>query len=82
MADPAIPPLLTRRALASALRERGFPITPQTLATMACRGGGPPHARWGRHTLYIWNDALAWAQGRLTVPDAAGTPPSRATKAA
>lgn len=59
---------LDRKTTAQALTQAGFPITETTLATKAVRGGGPPYALWGRKPLYVWRDALAWAEGRLTRP--------------
>jgi hypothetical protein len=63
-----IAPLLTRAALAQALTARGYPMTRSTLASLAYRGEGPPHARWGRHALYEWAAALDWAHSRMTTP--------------
>jgi hypothetical protein len=57
--------LLTRKKLAAALREFGYPISDKTLATKASRGGGPPFQRWGAIPLYIWGASLVWAQSRL-----------------
>ena len=59
--------LLARSALADALTAAGFPISSTTLATKACRGGGPPFRKFGRVPLYRWSDALDWARGRLSV---------------
>jgi hypothetical protein len=58
---------LRRDELAAALTEAGYPIAATTLATMAVRGG-PPFQKFGRYPLYIWRDALAWADARLTAP--------------
>jgi hypothetical protein len=61
--------LLTRRALAEFLTERGFPISYSTLKIMAMpsRGGGPPaEAAWGNRLLYDPNKALKWAKARLS----------------
>jgi hypothetical protein len=58
--------LLTRGRTAEALTEAGFPIKAKTLATKATRGGGPPYSKFGLRVLYRWDDALAWAQGRLS----------------
>jgi hypothetical protein len=60
--------LLTRRRTAEALTEAGFPVKAKTLATKATRGGGPPYSKFGLRVLYRWDDALAWAKGRLTAP--------------
>jgi hypothetical protein len=60
--------LLTRDKTADALNGAGFPITYKTLATMACRGGGPPYQLWGTKPLYRWSEALEWAKGRMSAP--------------
>jgi hypothetical protein len=57
---------LTRQQLAEALTTAGFPISPATLATKACRGGGPPFQRWGRYPSYTWGPSLEWARQRLS----------------
>jgi hypothetical protein len=68
MHNPEPDALLRRRKTAEALTTAGFPITAATLATMACRGGGPRYRLFGRVPLYNWSDALAWAEARLTAP--------------
>lgn len=60
--------LLTRKVLAEALTEAGFPIAVATLQTMATRGGGPEFQKFGPRALYRWGGALAWARGRLSRP--------------
>lgn len=60
--------LLTRRATAEALTAAGFPVTFTTLATLACRGGGPEFQKFGPRPLYRWESSLAWAHGRLSKP--------------
>jgi hypothetical protein len=60
--------LLTRDQTAVALTQAGFPVRSATLATKACRGGGPEFKRFGSRPLYRWGDALAWAQAKLTAP--------------
>lgn len=66
----AIPTDLDQRLLrsqtAAALTEAGFKIATSTLATMATRGGGPPFCKFGPRCLYVWRDALAWAEARLS----------------
>ena len=57
--------LLTRRQMAEAFTQHGFPIKASTLAALAMRGEGPPHSKWGRFALYPWSSALEWAQRRL-----------------
>jgi hypothetical protein len=67
---PQMPPasLLRRVALASALKEAGFPVAPKTLANLAGRGEGPPFRMFGRTALYRWDEAAAWAEARLLPP--------------
>jgi hypothetical protein len=60
--------LLTRSQTGACLREEGFPVADKTLATLACRGGGPPYHRFGARVLYRWRDALDWARSRLSAP--------------
>ncbi len=60
--------LLTRNAAADALTAAGFPVKSKTLATKACRGGGPPYRLFNGITLYRWGDCLDWAQRSLTSP--------------
>jgi hypothetical protein len=59
---------LRRRAVAEASTAHGYPIKEKTLATMACRGGGPPFQLWGRIPIYTWGPYLGWAEGRLSEP--------------
>ena len=65
MAFPDLDALLTRPQTAEALNAAGFPITPDTLKTLASRGGGPAYGRFGRATLYRWGDSLNWARSKL-----------------
>jgi hypothetical protein len=58
--------LLTRKATATALTERGYPVAAGTLATKAVRGGGPPYRKFGNRVLYRLGDAVAWAEARLS----------------
>jgi hypothetical protein len=60
--------LLTRDQTAVALTQAGFPVRSATLATKACRGGGPEFKLFGTRPMYRWGDALAWAQAKLTAP--------------
>jgi len=60
--------LLTREQTAAALAAAGFPVKSKTLATKASRGGGPPYQLFGPRVLYRWEDALRWAQSRLSAP--------------
>jgi hypothetical protein len=58
--------LLPRRATAEALTAAGYKTSEATLATKACRGGGPPFRKFGRVPVYRWGDSLAWAQSQLS----------------
>jgi hypothetical protein len=60
--------LLTRSELVEALRVAGFPIAKATLESMATRGGGPQFRKFGARPLYVWNEALDWAKGRMSQP--------------
>jgi hypothetical protein len=59
---------LTRKQLADALRELGYPTSAATLATKASRGGGPQYRLYGRVPIYVWGDALDWVESRLSPP--------------
>jgi hypothetical protein len=56
--------LLGREAAAGALTKAGYPITTATLATDACRGGGPPYRRFGKRAIYRWGDLIDWAKAK------------------
>jgi hypothetical protein len=60
--------LLRRKPTAAALTEAGFQTSSTTLATLACRGGGPKFRKYGRYPVYRWGDALEWARSRLSAP--------------
>ena len=60
--------LLTREAVAAALKAAGYPVAPATLATKATRGGGPPYRLFSSRALYRWADALDWARANTTAP--------------
>ena len=58
--------LLTGKALAGALTQRGFPISSATLTTRRTRGGGPPFRKFGPRVLYDWGESLEWARSKLS----------------
>jgi hypothetical protein len=60
--------LLTRSDAAAALTAAGFPTATSTLATKACRGGGPIYRTYSGRALYRWRDLLTWAQSRTSAP--------------
>jgi hypothetical protein len=63
------PTYLRRRAAAAYLREqRGIPFSEQTLAKLACIGGGPLYRLFGRIPLYTSLDLDAYADTKLGKP--------------
>jgi hypothetical protein len=65
-----VPTRLLRRAEASEyVQERwGYPLSPRTLAKLACVGGGPTFRRASRFPLYEVKDLDAWVRSKLTRP--------------
>lgn len=59
---------LSRADTAKALTAAGFPISTSTLATMACRGGGPAYTIFNGRAIYTFGDALSWAESRTSAP--------------
>jgi len=57
--------MLRRNEVATHLTAIGFPISKATLESMATRGGGPPHYKWGKYPVYRWREVLAWVEERL-----------------
>ena len=45
-------------------------LSPSTLRTLRCRGGGPPYAKLGRRVVYRVADLRAWRDARLTTSTA------------
>jgi hypothetical protein len=60
--------LLTRKAAAQFIRDRGIPTAPSTLAKYATVGGGPPMRKFGRRVLYEPQALLAWIDAKLAAP--------------
>ena len=65
---PSPDELLTRNRGASELTAAGFPTATATLATKACRGGGPLYRVYSGRALYRWADLLEWAESRTSKP--------------
>jgi len=59
---------LRRDAAAAYLKARYGAYTRQTLAKLACTGGGPVFRRIGRYPVYLAADLDAWAVGRISAP--------------
>ncbi len=57
---------LRRAEAAEYLQQNYGAYTAETLAKMACRGGGPPFVRAGRIPLYRPSDLDAWMHGRMS----------------
>jgi hypothetical protein len=56
---------LSRKQIAQALTDCGFPTSEKTLATKASRGGGPAYSLWGKVAVYAWGDAIDWVLAEL-----------------
>ena len=51
----------------------GFPTAPDTLATKAVRGGGPPYQLYGKVAVYRWGPAVEWARESMSKPACTAT---------
>lgn len=61
--------MLRRAEAADYVRERwGYPLSPRTLAKLACIGGGPTFRRASRFPLYEVKDLDEWVRAKLTRP--------------
>lgn len=67
-AAPDAPTYLRRAEAAKYLQERYGAYTVDTLAKLACVGGGPRFQKLGPYPLYTPADLEAWAQSRLSKP--------------
>ena len=74
--------MLPRVLLSSALAEAGFPVAYTTLCKLACCGGGPEYRLYNGRAFYRWEDALAWAKGRMSAPRTRALPRQRSVTAA
>jgi len=68
MTSPNPDDLLTRAQAAAAVTAAGYPTASATLATKACRGGGPLYRTYSGRALYRWADLLTWAESRTSAP--------------
>jgi hypothetical protein len=59
---------LRREQAAEYLQERYGAYTPETLAKLACVGGGPKFRRMGRFPYYTPADLDEWAHSRMSPP--------------
>jgi hypothetical protein len=61
--------MLRRTEAADYVQDRwGYPLSPRTLAKLACLGGGPKFRRASRFPLYEVKDLDQWIRGKLTRP--------------
>jgi len=61
--------VLSREQVADALTLAGFPISKSTLANLAVKAQGPLFRRFGKIAIYVWGEALAWAEHWQTSPN-------------
>jgi hypothetical protein len=59
---------LTRYQVADTLEACGIPLSYDTLATKATRGGGPPFRIFGKSAVYQWADVVAWVKETIGEP--------------
>ena len=59
---------MSRKHIAQALNDCGFPTSEKTLATKACRGGGPPYQLYGKIAIYTWSKTVDWVLTELSKP--------------
>jgi hypothetical protein len=59
---------LTRYQLTDTLEQCGIPLSYDTLATKATRGGGPPFRIFGKSAIYQWCDVVAWVRETMGEP--------------
>lgn len=57
---------LRRKEAAAYLQERFGAYTTETLAKLACVGGGPRFRKMGAYPLYSPDDLDAWAEARMS----------------
>jgi hypothetical protein len=61
--------MLRRTEAADYVQERwGYPLSPRTLAKLACVGGGPTFRRASRFPLCEIKDLDSWVRAKLTRP--------------
>jgi len=70
---------LRRDKAAAYLQERYGAYTAETLAKLACVGGGPRFRRIGRYPLYTQSDLDEWALDRMSKPVASTAELARST---
>jgi hypothetical protein len=65
-----LPPRLTRREASEYLKmKHGISYSPQTLAKLACIGGGPVYRKIGTKTVaYDINEVDQWAKAKIGEP--------------
>lgn len=66
MTDLAGKDYLRRAEAAQYLQQRYGCYTVQSLAVLACKGGGPVYSKIGKFPLYRPTDLDSWMQSRMT----------------
>jgi hypothetical protein len=59
---------MTRFQLAETLELCGIPLSYETLANKATKGGGPPFRIFGKSPVYQWGDVVAWLRETMGEP--------------
>ena len=57
-----------RRDISELLKAHGYPVPVRQLEKMATAGNGPLYRLFSRKALYAADEALAWAESRLSAP--------------
>lgn len=57
-----------RKDISELLKAHGYPVPVRQLEKMATAGNGPPYRLFSRKALYAADEALAWAESRLSAP--------------
>lgn len=65
MPDDDLP--LTRREAAEFISTHYGPFSPNTLAKLACIGGGPEFEKFGRAPIYRRGKLVQWAEARRSL---------------
>lgn len=60
-------PFLSRAQAAEFLTQMGLTTSPETLASLASKGGGPLFCKFGRSAYYTREDLTAWVEERMAV---------------
>lgn len=62
-----------RREAAAYINGRGLPCSPNTLAKLACIGGGPSYQKFGKAAVYTPENLDKYIEAKLSAPRASAT---------